>query len=69
MKSLRISCQLFLYHTTLKVAVETIEDFLLEHDMEVTLVIFDQETWYLAKEKFGELMDTIHIGKETYYDQ
>ena len=53
----------------LKVAVETIEDFLLEHDMEVTLVIFDQETWYLAKEKFGELMDTIHIGKETYYDQ
>lgn len=48
----------------LKVAVETIEDFLLEHDMEVTLVIFDQETWYLAKEKFGELMDTIHIGKE-----
>ncbi|CCX37538.1 macro domain protein [Clostridium sp. CAG:1013] len=29
----------------LKVAVETIEDFLLEHDMEVTLVIFDQETW------------------------
>jgi O-acetyl-ADP-ribose deacetylase (regulator of RNase III) len=27
----------------LKVAVETIEDFLLEHDMEVTLVIFDQE--------------------------
>lgn len=53
----------------LKVAVETIEDFLLEDDMEVTLVIFDQETWYLAKEKFGELMDTIHIGKETYYDQ
>ena len=53
----------------LKVAVETIEDFLLEHDMEVTLVTFDQETWYLAKEKFGELMDTIHIGKETYYDQ
>ena len=53
----------------LKVAVENIEDFLLEHDMEVTLVIFDQETWYLAKEKFGELMDTIHIGKETYYDQ
>lgn len=50
-------------------AVETIEDFLLEHDMEVTLVIFDQETWYLAKEKFVELMDTIHIGKETYYDQ
>ena len=53
----------------LKVAVETIEDFLLEHDMEVTLVIFDQETWYLAKEKFGELMDTIHIGEDTYYDQ
>ena len=53
----------------LKVAVETIEDFLLEHDMEVTLVTFEQETLYLAKEKFGELMDTIHIGKETYYDQ
>ena len=52
-----------------KVAVDAIQDFLLEHDMEVTLVIFDQETWYLAKEKFGELMDTIHIGKETYYDQ
>ena len=27
------------------------------------------QTWYLAKKKFGELMDTIHIGKETYYDQ
>ncbi|CCX37539.1 unknown [Clostridium sp. CAG:1013] len=53
----------------MKVAVETIEDFLLEHDMEITLVIFDQETWYLAKEEFGEFMDSIHIGKETYYDQ
>ena len=39
----------------LTVAVETIRAFLQEHDMEVSLVLFDGEAWRIAREIFSEL--------------
>ena len=39
----------------LTVAVETIRAFLQEHDMEVSLVLFDGEAWRIAQEIFSEL--------------
>ena len=39
----------------LKVAVETIRAFLKEHDMEVSIVLFDGEAWQIAQELFSEL--------------
>ena len=38
----------------LSVAVETINSFLKEHDMEVSIVLFDGEAWRIAEELFGE---------------
>ena len=39
----------------LTVAVETIRAFLQEHDMEVSLVLFDGEAWRITQEIFSEL--------------
>ena len=39
----------------LTVAVETIRDFLKEHDMDASLVLFDREAWQIAQELFSEL--------------
>ena len=39
----------------LAVAVETIRDFLKEHDMDASIVLFDGEAWRLAQELFSEL--------------
>ncbi|MCR4818860.1 MAG: O-acetyl-ADP-ribose deacetylase [Fretibacterium sp.] len=38
----------------LKVAIDTILAFLQEHDMEVSIVLFDGEAWRIARELFSE---------------
>ena len=40
----------------LTVAVDTIHAFLKEHDMEVSIVLFDGEAWQTARELFSELL-------------
>ena len=39
----------------LEVAVETIQDFLQEHDMQVILVLFDRVVVQIAQEKYPDL--------------
>ena len=38
----------------LRVAVEAIREFLLAHDIEVYLSLFDREVWALAMEQYAE---------------
>ena len=75
MKSLRISCQLF--YTTpsgiygypkdqaLKVAIDTISDFLLENDMTVYIVIFDRKAYQISEKLFSDIAAYID---DTYVD-
>ena len=41
----------------LEVAVETIQDFLQEHDMQVILVLFDRVVVQIAQEKYPDLWE------------
>ena len=40
----------------LSIAVKTIRAFLMEHEMEASLVLFDMEAWRLANELFSDLI-------------
>ncbi len=51
----------------LKIAIDTISSFLLEHDLEVTLVVFDQDSFVLSSRLFqsiDEYIDNHYIDEQ-----